>query len=52
LELETRLADENISDLPRGTGDDVPTTEYLLENRAAMLEAIQSAKKHFLEQRR
>jgi hypothetical protein len=51
-ELEMRLADDNIGYLSRETGGDVPSAEYLRENRAAMLEAIQSAKKHFFGQRR
>jgi hypothetical protein len=46
-ELEMRLADGNIQYLAQGTGGDVPSVEYLRKNRAALLEAIQSAKRHF-----
>jgi len=51
-ELEMRLADDKIQYLAEGPGDDVPDVEYLRKNRAALLEAIESAKKHFSEQTR
>jgi hypothetical protein len=51
-ELEMRLADDKIQYLADGPGDDVPDVEYLRKNRAALLAAIESAKKHFSEQTR
>ncbi len=51
-ELETRLAEDNIGYLSREPAGDVPSAEYLRENRAAMLEAIQSAKERYMKQRR
>ncbi len=51
-ELEMRLANDKIQYLAEGPGDDVPDVEYLRKNRAALLDAIESAKKHFSEQTR
>jgi hypothetical protein len=51
-ELEMRLAEDKIQYLAPGPGDDVPDVEHLRRNRPALLQAIESANKHFSEQRR
>ena len=51
-ELEIRLEEDKIQYLAEGPGDDVPDVEYLRKNRAALLAAIESARKHFSEQGR
>ena len=51
-ELEMRLEGDKIQYLSRKTGGDIPSEEHIRENRPALLEALQKAKTHFLEQSR
>ena len=50
-ELETRLAEGNLGFLAREPGGDVPSVEYLRENRAALLEAMRSAKERYAKRK-
>jgi hypothetical protein len=49
-ELERRLDEDKLKYLAREAGDYVPNLEYLRRHRPALLQAIQNARKYYLEQ--